>query len=93
MTFACWISGKDGIRSDPYKLAAISEFPTPKNLRDLRSFCGAITQLNLLSPDIAHTMHALRPLLKAKTYFEWTAYHDKEFQKVRSSSIAPNKCR
>ena len=84
VTFAGWVISKDGIRSDPYKLAAIAEFPTPKNLRDLRSFCGAITQLNLLSPDIAHAMHGLRPLLKAKNHFEWTAYHDKEFNKVRS---------
>ena len=84
VTFSGWIIGKNGIRSDPYKLAAISEFPMPKNLHDLRSFCRAITELNLLSPDIAHAMHALRPLLKAKTHFEWTAYHDKEFQKVHS---------
>ena len=84
VSFAGWIIGKDGIRSDPYKLAAIAEFPTPKNLRDLRSFCGAITQLNLLSPDIAHAMHGLRPLLKSKNHFMWTDYHDKEFQKVRS---------
>ena len=84
VSFAGWVIGKDGIKSDPYKLAAIAEFPTPRNLRDLRSFCGAITQLNLLSPDIAHAMHGLRPLLKARNHFEWTDYHDKEFRKVRS---------
>ena len=84
VTFAGWVIGKDGIKSDPYKLAALSEFPTPKNLRDLRSFCGAITQLNMLSPDIAHAMAGLRPLLKSKNHFEWTSYHDAEFKKVRS---------
>ena len=59
VTFAGWVIGKDGIKSEPYKLAALSEFPTPKNLRDLRSFCGAITQLNMLSPDIAHAIAGL----------------------------------
>ena len=39
VTFSGWIIGKNWIRSDPYKLAAISEFPMPKNLHDLRSFC------------------------------------------------------
>ena len=84
VSFAGFIISNKGIKADPYKLAALAEFPTPRNLRDLRSFCGAINQLNMLNPDIAHAMADLRPLLKTKNSFLWTTYHENIFRKVRA---------
>ena len=82
--FAGFVISSTGIKADPYKLAALSEFPSPRNRRDLRSFCGAICQLNVLNPDIAHSMSFLRPLLRPKNAFRWTDEHQKEFEKVRT---------
>ena len=39
------IVSHNGIRPDDDKYKAIKEFPTPKNLKDLRSFLGLANQL------------------------------------------------
>ena len=83
LPFAGFIISKGGIKADPVKLAALKEFPQPQNIKDLRSFCGAICQLNVLNPDIAHSMAALRPLLSSKNSFRWTQDHQTAFEKVR----------
>ena len=71
----------------PCQDAPCQDAPLPNVAEDSMSITTpsrSARQLNLLSPDIAHAMHGLRPLLKAKNHFEWTAYHDKEFNEVRS---------
>ena len=50
-------SGSKGIRPDDTKFEAISKFPTPKNVKDLRSFLGLAQQLGAFIPDLAHMTH------------------------------------
>ena len=62
--FAGHIVSQNGIRPDDDKYKAIKEFPTPKNLKDLRSFLGLANKLAAFVPDLAHISAGLKPLLK-----------------------------
>ena len=62
--FAGHIISDEGIQPDEEKYAAISKFPRPRNVKDLRSFLGLAQQLASFVPDLAHMTSMLRPLLK-----------------------------
>ena len=64
------------------KVQAISEILTPKNLKELRSYLGAVNQLNRFIPNLAQLCHELRPLLKKDQPWNWEEKHDKAIQKI-----------
>ena len=79
------IVSEDGIRADPQKVKAIQEFPVPKNITDLRSFFGLVSQLQDFSYEISDAAEALRPLLSTKNAFIWTTAHQDSFDKVKKA--------
>ena len=42
--YLCHVISKDGIHIDPDKEGIISEWPTPKNVKDVRGFIGGLAQ-------------------------------------------------
>ena len=52
--FAGMIISKDGIKPDPKKIEALTRFPIPTSLTDLRAFVGLATQLGQFAPDLSH---------------------------------------
>ena len=74
---------EEGIRVDPKKVQAIAEFPTPKNLTDLRSFFGLANQLSDFSYETVNPAEVLRPLLSPKNEFVWTNAHTLAFEEMR----------
>jgi hypothetical protein len=87
--FAGFLVGREGIKADPEKLAAIRCFPTPRNLTDLRSFQGLVEQLGNFSTAVAEAMRPLRPLLSPKAQFRWTSDHDQAFAAAKKALSAP----
>ena len=81
--FAGFIISAEGIKAEPYKLATLHGFPSPKNLQQLRSFLGAAQQLAFYVPDLAHVSAPLRPLLKKHNAFLWLEEHEAAFLKVK----------
>ena len=74
---------------DDSKLKAVSEFPRPENVSDLRSFIGLTNQLGTISSELASVAQPLRDLLKQKTVWNWTIQHEEAFQSVRRALVAP----
>ena len=66
-------------------LRAIQQFPTPKNLTDIRSWFGLVNQASYAFSK-TKIMEPFRELLKSGSKFEWTTNHDKAF-KVSKSNI------
>jgi hypothetical protein len=87
--FAGYLVGRDGIKADPEKLAAIKCFPTPSSLTDLRSFQGLVEQLGHFSTAVAEAMRPLRPLLSPKARFVWTSDHDQAFAAAKKALAEP----
>ncbi|XP_037804919.1 uncharacterized protein LOC119599258 [Penaeus monodon] len=78
-----------GIEADPEKVRAITEFPTPANLTDLRSFMGLVNQLAEFTPKISTTAAPLRPLMSPRRTFAWTADHTKAFIDTKQALSKP----
>jgi len=76
--------GRNGIRADPEKLAAITDFPTPASRSDLRSFLGMAGQLAAFTPAFAEAAQPLRELLKTNAAFMWTDDHDAAVAAVKA---------
>ncbi|XP_043228769.1 uncharacterized protein K02A2.6-like [Amphibalanus amphitrite] len=80
---------EQGYTVDDRKLQAISEFPRPENLTDLRSFLGLANQLADFSADIASAAQPLRDLLKQHTVWRWTEQHEEAFKDVKRALVSP----
>ena len=78
-----------GYTSDARKVEAISKFPRPQNITDLRSFMGLTNQLGAFSSDLAHSAQPLRDLLKPSNIWRWTNQHDAAFEAVKAALVAP----
>ena len=88
-TFAGLVISENGVAADPRKLDAITEFPRPTNVTQLRSFFGLVNQLAEFSTEIAATAAPLRPLLRTDTPFVWTPDHDEAFAAVKRVLASP----
>ena len=81
--FAGHIISDQGVLPDNDKVAAITDFPTPKNIHELRSFLGLANQLGQFVPDLAHNTVKMRSLLKKDAAYVWLPFHEQEFQRVK----------
>ena len=63
-------------------MQAITEKLTANNLKELRSYLGAVKQLNRIIPNLTQLCHDLRPLLKKDQPWKWEEKHDKAIQNI-----------
>ena len=73
----------------PDKLAAVSDFKTPKTVTDIKSFLGLVNHLSIANPDISQASAPLRGLLKKEVAFVWTPAHQDSFDKVKQIILSP----
>ena len=83
ITFAGFLLTREGIKPDPEKTRALSDFPRPKNLTELRSFLGLANQLAGFVENMAILTDPLRALLKKGVEFLWTDCQESAFQKTK----------
>ena len=79
--------GKNGVRPDPEKIKAISEWPTPNSVKDLRKFLGLATYLHKYARNFAGLALPLSRLLKKDVDWEWTAETQQSFEAIKQSLI------
>ena len=79
----------EGITADDEKVKAITKFPKPANITDVRSFLGLVNQLGDFSAHIAETAKALRSLMSPRSAFIWTPDHDAAFENVKKTLSKP----
>ena len=72
------------MQPDPQKVAAIDQFPTPTNPRQLKAFCGMISYYRQFIPNCSRIASPLYKLLKKHTKFEWTEAQENAFQILKS---------
>ena len=66
-----YIVKADGVELDPTKVKAISKFPAPTHLTELRSFMGLVNQMSGYSKEVNQAAQPLQPLMKKKNTFQW----------------------
>ena len=78
-----YIVSSEGIKADPTKIKAISEFPAPTNITELRSFMDMANQLGGFTHLLSEGEGPLRNLLKPKKAFLWSPQHEEAFTKIK----------
>ncbi|UYV82368.1 hypothetical protein LAZ67_21001831, partial [Cordylochernes scorpioides] len=76
---------KDGIRPDNDKIKAVSQFPIPKNLQQLRSFLGLSSYYRRFIKNYADIARPLNSLLSEGTKFQWNTDQERAFQKLKNA--------
>ena len=74
-----------GIKPINSKIQGISDKLRPTSLKQLRSFMGAINQLNRFIPNLAQLCAPLRPLLKKDQTWKWNQEHETTFHPNKRS--------
>ena len=87
--FAGFLVSASGIRPNPEKTAALSDFPVPKNVSELRSFLGLANQLGHFVPDVSQMTVKLRALLKKDNAFVWLPVHQQAFERTIELLTSP----
>lgn len=72
-----------GIRVDESKIELIKNWPTPKNVKDTRSFLGFTNYYRRFLKDYAKIATPLNELLRKDTNFEWTNERQQAFDTLR----------
>ena len=78
---------KNGVKTDPSNIDKVEKFPTPKSVRDVRSFLGLCNYYRRFVKSYADTARPLNQLLKKSTTFEWSTDANDAFLKLRNHLI------
>ena len=74
---------------NPDLVAAISNFPAPKDITNLRSLIGLVNRFNDQNPDLKHAMATWQLLLKKGNKFVWDEVHERALDKVKEIITNP----
>ncbi|KAL2890638.1 Retrotransposable element Tf2 155 kDa protein type 1 [Ceratocystis lukuohia] len=73
------------VSTDPSKVSAITEWPTPKKVRDVRSFLGLCNFYRAFIPDFTKLAKPLLQLTKKDQAFQWGTQEEESFQKLKTA--------
>uniref|UniRef100_A0AAV1UCW2 Reverse transcriptase domain-containing protein n=1 Tax=Peronospora matthiolae TaxID=2874970 RepID=A0AAV1UCW2_9STRA len=81
------IVDKNGVRPDPVKIKAISDWPVPVDVKGLRKFLGLSAYLHKHSRIYAKTTVHLSRLLKKNERWSWSAEFQHSFEGMKKILI------
>lgn len=85
-----YIVGEGGLRTDPEKIQAISDFPRPSTIKQIRRFLGMAGWYQRFIINYADLTAPITDLLKKKNKFLWTPEAELAFKKLKEAlSTAP----
>ena len=86
--FLGYVVSDEGLSTDPDKVEAVANWPTPVKLREVRGFlglCGYYRRFVRQFSDIAAPLHAMT---KKNRVFEWTADCQKAFNMLKTCLVS-----
>ena len=89
VVFAGYRIEENGAQLDPKLYRAISEFPIPQTLTNLRSFLGLAQQQSKFVDTIAELSKPFHELLKKNNDWIWMPQHSEAFKKMREELSKP----
>ncbi|WVZ62939.1 hypothetical protein U9M48_012628 [Paspalum notatum var. saurae] len=69
-----------GVSVDPEKVVAVSNWKTPRNMTEIKSFLGLAKYYRRFIDNFSKIAKPMTELLKDKVLFEWNDKHEKSFQ-------------
>jgi hypothetical protein len=86
------IVSPEGITTDPEKLKAVREWPTPRNKHEIISFLGLCTYYRRFISGFANIAKPLTKLMEQKQAFQWTLDVEAAFQTLKGAVFCPYSC-
>ncbi|KAL5578482.1 hypothetical protein UlMin_020181 [Ulmus minor] len=77
------VISKDGISVDPSKIKAVSKWPAPTNVTEIRSFLGLAGYYRRFVEGFSSLSAPLTALTKKNKKFEWTEKCEQNFQELK----------
>lgn len=74
---------EQGVKPNPEKIKAVTEFPIPKSPKDIKSFLGLVSYYRCFIPHFSKTAKALTSLLKKDTPFNWANQQQLAFDTLK----------
>lgn len=79
------VVSEKGVATDPEKVAVVTNWPLPQNVKDVRSFLGLCTYYRRFVPFFAHVAHHLHKLTEKGQPFTWTKESDSSFHRLKGA--------
>lgn len=83
VAFLGHVISKEGVSVDPAKIQAVSEWPTPKSVSDIRSFLGLAGYYRRFVKDFSKISRPMTNLMKKECKFIWSQECEKAFQTLK----------
>jgi hypothetical protein len=83
------VTSESGVLPDKAKTRVIEDFPTPQNVKHLKSFLGLMSYYRRFTPRFSPLASPLHKLLKKDAKYEWTDKQEQAFQGLKSRLISP----
>jgi len=88
------IVNQDGVKPNPEGLAAINNFPTPKTIKQTRSFLGLCNFFRKFIPRYAELISPITDLTRGhfatkKSPIQWSILHQNAFEKLKNQLTSP----
>ena len=87
--FAGYVVSEEGTTQDPKLVEAISKFPAPKDVTNLRSLIGLVNRFNDSNPDLKHAVASWQGLLKKSNVYLWGDVHEAALTTVKEIITNP----
>lgn len=78
---------KDGISPPSDRLKAVSDYPVPKNAKQLKRYLGLMNWFKKYIPRFSAKAHCLYKLLKKNVAFAWKDEHSAAFETMKASLL------
>lgn len=78
-----YVIGNGGITTDPEKVAAITNWPVPKTLKQVRGFLGLTGWYRRFVPNFSDATFHITEVLKSRKKFQWTPEAQLAFEDLK----------
>ena len=83
-----FVISKDGVSTDPAKIEAVKNWPTPKNIREARGFLGLAGWYRVFIQSYAKIASPITATLKKTKVFLWTPASEEAFNLLKEALIS-----
>ncbi|KAJ0177013.1 hypothetical protein K1T71_007022 [Dendrolimus kikuchii] len=81
------IIGEDGVKPNPDKIKAVTNYPIPQSPKDIKSFLGLVSYYRRFIPDFAKLAKPLTSLLKKDVLFIWQNEQQLAFESLKNKLV------
>ena len=85
VSFLGFVIGPEGVKMDPEKVEAITSWPAPRSVHDIRVFLGLASFYRRFIDSFSRIVTPLTNLLKKGKKFHWDKTAQKAFEKLKTS--------